>query len=437
MIRPLTGTVRVPGDKSISHRAVMFGSIARGDTRIRGFLSGADCLSTIDCFRRLGIAIRAGAADGLLPDEVIIHGKGMRGLTAPESPVRLYTGNSGTTTRIMSGLLAPQAFDSILSGDSSVNRRPMKRVMEPLAGMGASILSMEDTGCAPLLIRGRALHGIAYTSPVASAQVKSAVLCAGLYADGPTTVLEPALSRDHTERMLRAFGAQTFSSREGDMYAASVLPCEELTGTDITVPGDISSAAFFLAAALMVEGSDLTIRNVGINPTRDGILTVLKAMGADIAIVSEQDAAEKSADLRVRYSRLNGTVIEGSIIPSLIDELPVIAVTASTASGTTVIRDAAELKVKESDRIRLVTENLRAMGADITATDDGFLIHGPCRLHGTRIRTAGDHRIAMSFAVAGLAADGETSFDDPGCVSVSYPGFFEEIRRLQKDPAGA
>ena len=437
MTGPLTGEVSVPGDKSISHRAVMFGALAKGDTRIRGFLNGADCLSTIDCFCRLGIEIESYPSYGSAPGDVLVHGRGLHGLSPSsvyidhENCVELYTGNSGTTTRIMSGILSAQSFSSILSGDASVNRRPMKRVTDPLKEMGADISSLNEDGCAPLLIRGNnPLKGIVYSSPVASAQVKSAILCAGLYADGPVKVYEPALSRDHTERMLKMFGAYVFQGRENGRWYASVKPCGDLYAPQIIVPGDISSAAFLIAAALMIKGSDILIRSVGINPTRSGILTVLKEMGADITIENITSVAEPYADLRVRYSDLHGTVIEGGIIPSLIDELPVIAVIASAAEGATVIRDAAELKVKESDRIALVTQNLQAMGADITATEDGFVINGPCRLHGAAIRTDGDHRIAMSFAVAGLAADGDTVIDAPACVSVSYPGFYDTIERL-------
>ncbi|HAS20948.1 MAG TPA: 3-phosphoshikimate 1-carboxyvinyltransferase, partial [Lachnospiraceae bacterium] len=395
---PLRGEVTIPGDKSISHRSVMFGALARGTTRISGFLNGQDCLSTVDCFRRMGIRI------DLSPDghSVTVAGKGMRGLTAPDGRIRLYTGNSGTTTRIISGILAPQPFTSILSGDSSVNRRPMGRIISPLGRMGADIRSLSDNGCAPLEINGRPLHGTVWRSPVASAQVKSAVLCAGLYADSPTVLIEPSLSRDHTERMLASFGADITSEQKEDGWHASVEPCEELYARDITVPGDISSAAYFIAAASLVPGSELLIRNTGTNPTRAGILQAARAMGADIRPVSETMQGEPAADLLVRTASLKGTVIEGSLIPALIDELPVLAVMAAAAEGETVIRDAAELKVKESDRIATVTEGLRAMGADITPTDDGMIIRGGRPLHGALIHTYGDHRLAMSFAVAGM-----------------------------------
>ncbi len=394
---PLRGEVTIPGDKSISHRSVMFGALARGTTRISGFLNGQDCLSTVDCFRRLGVRI------DLSPDghSVTVAGKGMRGLTAPERRIRLYTGNSGTTTRIISGILAPQSFTTILSGDNSVNRRPMGRIISPLRSMGADIRSLSDNGCAPLEINGRPLHGTVWRSPVASAQVKSAVLCAGLYADSPTVLIEPSLSRDHTERMLASFGANITSEQKEDGWYASIKPCEELYARDITVPGDISSAAYFIAAASLVPGSELLIRNTGTNPTRAGILQAAKAMGADIRPVNETVQGEPAADLLVR------------------------------TSSETVIRDAAELKVKESDRIATVTEGLRAMGADITPTDDGMIIRGGRPLHGALIHTYGDHRLAMSFAVAGMIAEGETLLDNAECAAVSYPAFFTDLQRLQ------
>lgn len=428
----LSGTVTVPGDKSISHRAVMFGSLANGTTEINGFLSGADCLSTIDCFRRLGVEIDCDTATG----HVLVHGKGMHGLAPADGnkEAQLYTGNSGTTTRIISGILAPQPFTTILSGDDSINHRPMKRVITPLTQMGASIRSMQDNGCAPLCITGSSLHGIHYESPVASAQVKSAILCAGLYAQGQTTVTEPSLSRDHTERMLSAFGAEVATHVEKGSGAASITisPCQELYAQQIQVPGDISSAAYFIAAGLIVPGSEILIRNVGINETRAGILEVAKAMGADIQYTNIKNDAEPIADLVVRSSSLHGTVIEGDMIPTLIDELPVIAVMAAAAEGTTIVRDAAELKVKESDRIAAVTENLRAMGGDITPTEDGFLIEGGKPLHGAVIDPRLDHRIAMSFAVASLIAEGETQIKDEQCVTISYPDFYKDLASLTR-----
>lgn len=423
---PIRGEVSIPGDKSISHRSVMFGALARGTTHIEGFLDGADCLSTIDCFRKLGAEISLSGDR----HSVQVTGKGMRGLSPIEGEARLYTGNSGTTTRIISGILAPQSFTSVLSGDASVNRRPMERIIKPLRAMGADILSLEGNGCAPLKITGSPLHGITWHSPVASAQVKSAILCAGLYAESPTAVTEPSLSRDHTERMLARFGASVTSAPCKEGYRASVLPCEELFSTDILVPGDISSAAYFIAAALLLPGSEVLVRSVGINPTRAGILEAVRAMGGKIEYLNRTSDGEPAADLLIRSSSLHGCTIEGDMIPALIDEIPVLAVMAAFAEGTTVIKDAAELKVKESDRIATVTENLRAMGADILPTPDGMIIKGGKPLHGAPVRTYGDHRLAMSFAVAALAAQGETSLDDETCAAVSYPGFFDAMNSL-------
>ena len=421
----LKGTLTVPGDKSISHRAIMFGALAEGTTTVHGFLKGADCLSTIDCFRRMGITIEE------IDDTIYVHGKGLHGLS--ESIQILDVGNSGTTTRLISGILAGQTFPSVLSGDASLNTRPMKRIMTPLHMMGADIESCKENGCAPLVIKGKPLKAIRYNSPVASAQVKSCVLLAGLYADGETSVTEPALSRDHTERMLRSFGADIRS--EG--CTCTITPPETLHAQHIEVPGDISSAAFFIVAGLITPDSEILIQNVGINPTRAGILNVCKAMGADITLVNErEEGGEPVADLLVRSSELNGTAIEGDIIPTLIDELPVIALMACFAKGETIIRDAHELRVKESDRIEIVSRNLKAMGADVIPTDDGFIVNSTFgkeqipALHGADIECSLDHRIAMTFSVAGINADGETRILDSDCVDVSYPGFFAEIERL-------
>ena len=496
----LRGTIRVPGDKSISHRAVLFGSIAEGDTVIDHFLPSADCLSTIACMRKLGVDIEiiknqpeSDSADSDL--RVIVHGRGLRGLAA--SPDTLDAGNSGTTTRLLSGILAGQAFEYRITGDASLTSRPMRRIIDPLTAMGARIFSERNNGCAPLIIGGQPLNGIDYRSPVASAQVKSCILLAGLYADGVTSVTELALSRDHTERMLRSFGVPVVS----DGLTASIDPARgtRLIGQAITVPGDISSAAYFLAAGLLVPGSDLILKNVGINPTRSGILRVIEMMGGSYEILSVSTVGESGfeahgpgmtldagashdhvkssmsgtsqegepvADIRVRSCPLHGTEIGGDIIPTLIDEIPIIAVMAAFAEGTTVIRDAAELKVKETDRIALITENLRAMGADVTATDDGMIIQGkplaarscdssaetlcvpaqssaetlgatdrsaslPDTLRGTFIKTLKDHRIAMAFAVAGLLT-GDMEIEDADCVSVSYPAFFESLSCLHK-----
>ncbi len=415
----LKGEITVPGDKSISHRAVMFGSLAEGITTVRNFLRGADCLSTIDCFRRLGIQIDE------TPEQITIHGKGLHGLSAPSQI--LDAGNSGTTTRLISGILSGQNFETTLTGDASIQKRPMGRIIEPLTEMGASIVSLSGNGCAPLKIQGRPLRGIHYRTKVASAQVKSSILLAGLYADSPTSVTEPALSRNHSELMLRQFGAKV--QTEGT--TATIWPEPSLSGQEITVPGDISSAAYFIAAACITPDSELLIRNVGINPTRNGILQVCRMMGADLTVLPYPSGeGEPAADLLVRTSSLKGCVIEGSLIPTLIDELPVIAVMACFASGTTVIRDAAELKVKESNRIDAMAENLTAMGAQVTATEDGLIIEGGRPLRGAAVDSRLDHRIAMSFAIAALNADGETEIRDAECVNISYPEFYQDLNRI-------
>ncbi|MBR5583653.1 MAG: 3-phosphoshikimate 1-carboxyvinyltransferase [Lachnospiraceae bacterium] len=416
---PLKGEVTVPGDKSISHRAVMFGALSQGTTEVTNFLQGADCLSTIDCFRRLGIQIEN------TPEKILVHGKGLHGLT--QSNTMLDVGNSGTTTRLISGILAGQTFETTLNGDESIQSRPMKRIMEPLSMMGADITSIYGNNCAPLKITGAPLHGIHYHSKVASAQVKSCILLAGLYADDITKVTEPSISRNHTELMLRGFGAKVTC----DGKTASISPDPELFGQKIEVPGDISSAAYFIAAGLIVPGSEILVKNVGINPTRDGLIRVCQDMGADISLLNKREnGGEPVADVLVRYSNLKATTIEGEIIPTLIDELPMIAVMACFAKGTTIIKDAAELKVKESDRIAVMVDNLSRMGAHITATDDGMIIEGEYPLHGAVIDSHLDHRIAMSFAIAALAADGETEIKDAECVNISYPNFYEELSNL-------
>ena len=409
----------MPGDKSISHRSVMFGALAKGDTEISNFLRGADCLSTISCFRSMGVDIEEKG------ENVLVHGKGLRGLRRPDGI--LDCGNSGTTTRLISGILAAQDFDVTLTGDESIQKRPMKRIIDPLSLMGAEIESVRGNGCAPLHITGAPLHGISYSTPVASAQVKSAILLAGLYADGETRVTEPALSRNHTELMLSSFGADVRT--EGT--TVTIRQAEELYGQKIQVPGDISSAAFFIAAGLLIPGSEILLKNVGVNPTRDGVLRVFRRMGGSIeTTVLSSGAGEPAADLLVKASRLHGVEIGGEEIPSLIDEIPVIAAAACFADGVTVIRDAAELKVKESNRIAAMTENLRAMGADVTETEDGMIIRGGRPLHGAVIDSRNDHRIAMTFAVAALAAEGETSIPQWDCVNISYPGFLEDLRKL-------
>lgn len=419
----LKGELGIPGDKSISHRTVILGSISEGTTQASNFLTGADCLSTISAFRTMGIQIQLNSTT----HDITIHGAGMHGLVP--SVKALYCGNSGTTVRLMSGLLSGQQFETVLTGDDSILKRPMKRVIDPLTRMGAEITSEEGNDCAPLLIRPvEKLHGISYNTPVASAQVKSSILLAGLYAEGQTKVTEPAKSRNHTELMLRGFGADL----ETEGLTTTIRPGRALQGQTITIPGDISSAAYFIAAALLVPGSEVLLKNVGTNPTRDGILRVAEAMGAKIERLNETvSGGEPSADLLVRSASLHGTTIEGSIIPTLIDELPVIVIMAAAAEGRTIIRDAAELKVKESDRIKVMTENLKKMGADITATDDGFIINGGKPLHGAFIDPALDHRVAMSFAVAALIAEGPTEIDSADCVKISYPTFFRDLNSLR------
>lgn len=418
-LKGLNGTIAIPGDKSISHRAVMFGSLAKGTTHITNFLSGADCLATIDCFKAMGVEIKQNGT------EVTVHGNGLHGLKKPER--QLDVGNSGTTTRLISGILSGQDFDVTLSGDESLNKRPMGRIMKPLSMMGADIQSVNDDGCAPLKINGKPLKAVHYDSPVASAQVKSAVLLAGLYADGKTSVTEPALSRNHTELMLQSFGVQV--SSQGT--TAEVTPPEEMTAVDIVVPGDISSAAFFIAAGLVTPDSCITLKQVGINPTRNGILKVCEAMGADLVLSNvKDDSGEPTADITVKTSNLKETEVGGELIPALIDEIPVIALMAAFAQGETVIRDAAELKVKESNRIDLTVDNLVKMGVDAEATEDGMIIRGGNPLKGASIHCKYDHRIAMTFSIAGINADGETVIEDAECVDVSYPTFYEQLQML-------
>lgn len=422
----LKGTVTIPGDKSISHRAVMFGALAQGTTEVTNFLQGADCLSTIRCFKQLGIDIINDASSA----SVTIHGKGLYGLSKPNE--MLDVGNSGTTMRLISGILCGQTFGVSLNGDESIQKRPMGRIMTPLTMMGADIISLGGNGCAPLAInsspdRKAKLTGIHYNSPVASAQIKSGVLLAGLYAEGETSVTEPSLSRNHTELMLTQFGAKITSVGN----TATIQPAPSLMGGKIKVPGDISSAAYFIAAGLIVPNSEVVVKNVGINPTRDGILKVCKQMGADITLENVIDnGGEPVADLVVRYSELTGIEVGGAIIPTLIDEIPIIAILACFAKGQTVIKDASELKVKESNRIDVMVDNLSRMGADITATADGMIINGGRPLHGATVESKFDHRIAMSFAIASLLAEGDTDIINADCVDISYPNFYSDLRSL-------
>ncbi len=416
----LRGDVRVPGDKSISHRSIMFGSLAEGPTWVSGFLQGEDNYSTLQAFRSMGVNI-VDHGDGRLE----IAGVGLRGLKEPADVIDC--GNSGTTMRLMTGLLSGQDFFSVLTGDRYLRRRPMRRVVTPLGEMGAAISGRNNGELAPLAIRGGKLKGIRYASPVASAQVKSALLLAGLYADGETTVLEPHLSRDHSERMLRAFGARIESFAGG----VRISPGGVLRGQDIAVPGDISSAAFLLVAGLIVPDSELLIRNVGVNPTRSGIIDILQQMGGSLELVDERDVSgEPVADILVKSSRLRGIEIGGEVVPRAIDEFPVVSVAAAYAEGTTRIADAEELRVKETDRIAAMVEALSQVGGKAEATDDGMVVEGVEQLHGGRVASHGDHRIAMSMAVAGLAASGELLIEDTGCTETSFPGFWELLQKI-------
>lgn len=415
----LNGELSVPGDKSISHRAVMFSSIAEGTSEITGFLKGDDCLSTIRCMKQLGVVIHEEN------DKIIVEGRGLEGLQEPDS--LLDVGNSGTTIRLLSGILATRPFSAVLAGDDSIAKRPMGRVTGPLKMMNAKIDGRDNGRFTPLTIRGGNLVPVHYHSPIASAQVKSAVLLAGLGAEGKTTVTEPYRSRDHTERMLKAFGAKV----EVEGTNASVYGQPELTATTVKVPGDISSAAFFLAGAAITPSSSVRLENVGINPTRTGILDVLEQMGADVTIQEEESSGnEPSATIEIKSSRLKGITISGELIPRLIDEIPAIAVLATQAEGRTVIKDAEELKVKETNRIDTMVNQLKKLGADIEATSDGMIINGPSELQGGSADSFGDHRIGMAMALCGLIADGPVTVKNTEAVAVSYPHFFKDLNML-------
>ncbi len=415
VVRPggrLVGRLRVPGDKSISHRAIMLGSIADGVTRVEGFLEGEDSLATLAAFRRMGVRI-----EGPEAGRVVIHGVGLRGLRAPDGPLDL--GNSGTSMRLLSGLLAGQGFPVTLTGDASLSRRPMRRVTAPLAAMGARVEATSE-GTPPLAIQPVAgLRGIDYAMPVASAQVKSCLLLAGLYAGGETCVTEPAPSRDHTERMLEGFGYPV--RRSGPRVC--VTGGGRLTAADIDVPADISSAAFFLVGASIAAGSEVVLEHVGVNPTRTGVLDILGLMGADVTRENERLAGgEPVADLRVRAARLRGAVIPPELVPLAIDEFPAVFVAAACAEGQTVVTGAEELRVKESDRIQVMADGLRALGVDARPTPDGMVIRGG-RIGGGQVDSRGDHRVAMAFAMAALRAEGEVVVDDCANVQTSFPGF--------------
>ncbi len=415
----LSAEIRVPGDKSISHRAVMCGALSNGPCVITRFLASEDCMATVRAMQALGVDIEIPE-----PTTLIVHG--IRGkFRAPEGDIDC--GNSGTTMRLLTGMLAGQSFRTRLVGDASLSRRPMRRVIEPLTQMGARITAEGEGGCAPLLIEGGPLTPISYTSPVASAQVKSAILLAGLQAKGRTTVTEPARSRDHTERMLRYF----LVSLQQEGLATTIHGGQTPESRDFAVPGDISSAAFWLVAAAAQPGSELVVRDVGLNETRTGILTVLLRMNARVREnIENLDQVERTGSVEVRGEVLRGTVIAGDLIPNVIDELPVLAVAGALAEGRTEIRDARELRVKETDRIAAVASNLRAMGAAVEETDDGMVIDGGRPLRGARLPSYGDHRIAMAFAVAGMFAQGETVIEDAGCVETSYPGFARALHAM-------
>lgn len=419
----LKGTVELIGDKSISHRAIMFSSIAKGTTRIKNFLMGQDCLSTIDCFRKMGVNI------DINDKEVIVKGVGLRGLKKPNEI--LNVGNSGTTIRLMMGILAGNEFESTVIGDESIGKRPMKRVTDPLRLMGCNIKGNDDANFTPITIYGGNLNGIEYEMPVASAQVKSSIILASLYADSSSTIIEKSKSRNHTEIMLKSFGA---AIKSNDLKI-DIQPVRELFSVgNINVAGDISSAAFIIVAASIVEGSEVLIKNVGLNETRTGIIDVLEAMNGNFEIIDKRvESGEVVGDLIVRYSdKLIGTTIDSNLIPRLIDEIPVIAILATQANGTTVIKDAKELKVKESNRIKAVVDNLKNMGAEIEELEDGMVIKGKTKLKGANIKTFNDHRIAMAFSVASLISEGKLNLDNTACIDISFPGYFDLINNLLK-----
>ena len=424
--RSLKGHVRVPGDKSISHRALLFGAIAEGTTRIEGLLPAEDPLSTAACLRAMGVQVSAIEAG----KTVVVEGVGLDGFQEPESV--LDCGNSGTTMRLMLGLLAGRSGRHfVVTGDDSLRRRPMKRVGGPLSEMGATIHGRAGGNLAPLAIEGRQLKGATIRTPVASAQVKSAILLAALTADGPTTVIEPVQSRDHSERMLRAFGADLSVGGPGQTEV-TVVPGSSLKGQDVVVPGDISSAAFWLVAGAITPGADLTIENVGLNPSRTGILDVLKQMGARIEVLNARDVAgEPVGDLRVVHGPLKGFSIGADLIPRLVDEIPVLAVAACCAEGPSRVTGAEELRVKETDRLAVMARQLGAMGAQIEEFPDGMTIQGGVRLHGAEVDSETDHRVAMSLAVAAQIASGVTTIARPEAAAVSYPGFWDDLERLQ------
>lgn len=419
-VKRLKGKIKVPGDKSISHRAVMLGALAEGVTEIKGFLEAEDCLSTVRAFRALGINIkRVGES------ELTIEGRGLQGLSEPGRV--LDVGNSGTTMRLLLGILAGQDFCAVLTGDDSLRERPMKRVSEPLRKMGALILGRKDGNLAPLTVRGEKLKAIRYSSPIPSAQVKSAVLLAGLYGEGETSVSEPAKSRDHTERMLGFFGAEVGV----DGLTVKVKGKSKLTARKVIVPGDISSASFFMVAAAILPGSDVTIVRVGVNPTRKAVLEVLQKMGAEVRISPAGDELfEPLADINVKGGKLKPVSLEGEIIPRVIDEIPIIAVAAALAEGESQIRGASELRVKETDRIKALSINLARLGVKVKEVPDGLIIRGGSPLRGNEVDSFGDHRLAMAMVVAGLVSQGETTVRDTDCINTSFPGFMDTLKKV-------
>jgi 3-phosphoshikimate 1-carboxyvinyltransferase len=417
----LSGEIVIPGDKSISHRSVMFGAIAHGVTTVTNFLPGDDCLSTISCFRKLGVEIVES------DHEITIFGSGFDGLSEPKEV--LNVGNSGTTIRLILGILAGRPFHTTLVGDDSIARRPMTRVTNPISTMGAQIDGRNDGCYTPLSIRGGKLTSLHYKLPVASAQVKSALLLAGLQADGVSQIIEPKASRDHTERMILHFGGEI----KKEQQTIVVKGGQKLSAANVHVPGDISSAAFFLVAAAIVPNSEIVLKNIGLNPTRTGIMEVLTDMGAELEIIQSQDSAfEPFGDIRIKASNLKGTVIHGDLIPKLIDEIPIIALLATQAQGKTVIKDAEELKVKETNRIDTVVQELKVLGANIEATEDGMVIYGPTPLSGGEVSSHGDHRIGMMLAIASLISKDEIWLHNPEAISVSYPDFFIHLNSIKK-----
>ena len=418
----LQGTISIPGDKSVSHRSIMFGAIAEGTTTVEGFLQSDDCLSTIRCFSSLGVEISVNG------ENVKINSNGINAWKEPDEV--LYTGNSGTTTRLMLGILAGSNISSVLIGDESIQKRPMKRVTDPLKQMGAKLIGRQNGQYTPIAVEGTRLNAIHYKMPVASAQVKSAILLAALQAEGETIVEEVETSRDHTERMLQHFGAKVLVEDKTIRLQGG----QKLTGTHVVVPGDISSAAFFLVAGSIVPNSKITLQSVGLNPTRTGILDVLKAMGANITFeMNTRESHEEMGTIIVETASLKGTEISGDLIPRLIDEIPVIALLATQAVGKTVIKDAEELKVKETNRIDAVVNELKKLGANITATEDGMVIEGPTPLHGAELLTYGDHRIGMMAAIAALITSSPVTIDNESCIAVSYPNFFEDLLSVTKN----